>query len=251
MNFNFVSLLSFIFFWLWLYHCFFASLNTGYPIGQEVNFDIDTRGALPPSAGRAQPTVTIVSPTGRRILAGLEETPNGYTTRFIPFEEGPHTVNVTVGGLQVPGMPRKFNAIKPAPPAPPPPPKTDPSKVRVYGPGIESGVANVPAEFTVDTRQAGPGSLGLLIEGPSQAKINCHDNGDGTCRVVYYPTEPGEYVVSVTYSDKPVPNSPFRVNISPERKVDVRGIRVYGPGIEPGITISNRRMKMHGVLFTA
>ncbi len=31
---------------------------------------------------------------------------------------------------------------------------------------------------------------GFSIEGPSQAKIECDDKGDGSCDVRYWPTEP-------------------------------------------------------------
>ena len=39
----------------------------------------------------------------------------------------------------------------------------DASKVKVYGPGLTSGTVNKPADFTIDTREAGPGGLGLTI----------------------------------------------------------------------------------------
>ena len=45
--------------------------------------------------------------------------------------------------------------------------------------------------FTIETKNAGPGNLGLTIEGPDEAKIDCKDNGDGTCSVVYTPFQPG------------------------------------------------------------
>ena len=49
----------------------------------------------------------------------------------------------------------------------------------------------MPALFTVDTCGE-TGSLGFSIEGPSQAKINCEDNGDGSADVDYVPTVPGK-----------------------------------------------------------
>ena len=56
---------------------------------------------------------------------------------------------------------------------------------------MENAFVGVPAEFTIETKNAGPGNLGLTIEGPEEAKIDCADNGDGTCSVTYYPTQPG------------------------------------------------------------
>lgn len=59
---------------------------------------------------------------------------------------------------------------------------------------------------------AGTGSLGLAIEGPSEAKMTCKDNRDGSCSVEYTPTEIGEYDVSIKYAEKHIPGSPFKVN---------------------------------------
>lgn len=54
---------------------------------------------------------------------------------------------------------------------------------------------------------AGYGGLGVSIEGPSKADINCEDNGDGTCLVTFTPTEPGTYNVNVHYADQLVPGN--------------------------------------------
>jgi len=51
----------------------------------------------------------------------------------------------------------------------------------------------------------GYGGLSLSIEGPSKADIECQDNEDGSCRVTYRPTEPGNYVVNVKFADEHVP----------------------------------------------
>ena len=46
---------------------------------------------------------------------------------------------------------------------------------------------------------SGYGGLSLSIEGPSKADIECHDNEDGSCRVTYKPTEPGNYIINVKF----------------------------------------------------
>lgn len=58
---------------------------------------------------------------------------------------------------------------------------------------------------------AGTGGLGLAIEGPSEAKMTCKDNRDGSCSVEYIPTEPGDYDVSIRFADQHIPGSPFKV----------------------------------------
>lgn len=51
----------------------------------------------------------------------------------------------------------------------------------------------------------GYGGLSLSIEGPSKADIECLDNEDGSCRVTYKPTEPGNYIINIKFSDEHVP----------------------------------------------
>lgn len=59
-------------------------------------------------------------------------------------------------------------------------------------------------------------SSGFAIEGPSQAKIECEDQNDGSCDVRYWPTEPGEYAVHVTCDEEDIEHSPFMAFIIPD-----------------------------------
>lgn len=56
---------------------------------------------------------------------------------------------------------------------------------------------------------------GFSIEGPSQARIECDDKGDGSCDVRYWPTEPGDYAVHVICDDEDIKDSPFMAHILP------------------------------------
>lgn len=53
----------------------------------------------------------------------------------------------------------------------------------------------------------GYGGLGLSIEGPSKVDINCEDVEDGTCKVTYCPTEPGNYIINIKFADQHVPGT--------------------------------------------
>nr|2DI9_A Chain A, Filamin-B [Homo sapiens] len=111
--------------------------------------------------------------------------------------------DVTYDGHPVPGSPYTVEASLPP----------DPSKVKAHGPGLEGGLVGKPAEFTIDTKGAGTGGLGLTVEGPCEAKIECSDNGDGTCSVSYLPTKPGEYFVNILFEEVHIPGSPFKADI--------------------------------------
>lgn len=52
---------------------------------------------------------------------------------------------------------------------------------------------------------SGYGGLSLSIEGPSKVDINTEDLEDGTCRVTYCPTEPGNYIINIKFADQHVP----------------------------------------------
>jgi len=74
-------------------------------------------------------------------------------------------------GEPVPSSPFQTTAVSvPSGPA---------SKVKVYGSGLTTGTVSKAADFTIDTREAGPGGLGLTIDGPTEAKIECFDRGAG------------------------------------------------------------------------
>lgn len=110
----------------------------------------------------------------------------------------------------------------------------DASRVRVSGQGLSEARTFEPAEFIIDTRDAGKrpeeiltrlfhlkktrelninfclllpgyGGLSLSIEGPSKVDINTEDQEDGTCKVTYCPTEPGNYIINIKFADQHVP----------------------------------------------
>ena len=56
---------------------------------------------------------------------------------------------------------------------------------------------------------------GFSIEGPSQAKIDCKDNGDGSADVTYWPTAPGEYAVHILCDEQDIPQAPYMAQIQP------------------------------------
>ncbi|MEQ2211989.1 hypothetical protein XENOCAPTIV_022542, partial [Xenoophorus captivus] len=77
------------------------------------------------------------------------------------------------------------------------------------------------------------GGLGLAIEGPSEAKMSCQDNKDGSCSVDYIPFTPGEYDVNISFGGLPILGSPFRVPV--QQVVDPSKVRCSGPGLGGGV----------------
>lgn len=170
----------------------------------------------------------ITSASGKKVPVKLTPTPDGKAVLvdFIPTEAGENQLNIRVGDQPIPNQPQKFTVT----------PNADPSKVKVEGPGLTTGEVGVPAKFRIDTRKAGVAPVGLGINGPAEAKIETVDNKDGTVDVTYYPVEPGDYELNVTFGQQPVNGTPFKARIvpkgGPQSGPDLTGIKIHGPGVE-------------------
>uniref|UniRef100_A0A915PPA4 Calponin-homology (CH) domain-containing protein n=1 Tax=Setaria digitata TaxID=48799 RepID=A0A915PPA4_9BILA len=86
------------------------------------------------------------------------------------------------------------------------------SKVIVSGMGKENAICQKDNIVIVNMRKAGYGSLSLFIQGPSKAELRCIENKGGLASIVYKPTEPGLYILSVKFAGVHVDGSPFTIN---------------------------------------
>ncbi|XP_075794972.1 filamin-B isoform X6 [Pelodiscus sinensis] len=189
-------------------------------VGKDQEFMIDTKGA----GGQGKLDVSVSSPTRKAVPCVVEPAlgKECSTAKYIPREEGLYIVDVSYDGNPIPGSPYTVEATLPP----------DPTKVKAHGPGLQGGLVGRPAQFMIDTKGAGTGGLGLTVEGPCEAKIECSDNGDGTCSVSYLPTKPGEYFVNILFEEVHIPGSPFKADI--EMPFDVSKVIATGPGLEHG-----------------
>ncbi|XP_044538678.1 filamin-A [Gracilinanus agilis] len=187
-------------------------------VGKDQEFTVKAKGA----GGQGKVASKITGPSGKAVPCKVEPGLNADNSvvKFIPREEGPYEVEVTYDSVPVPGSPFPVEAVPP----------TNPTKVKAFGPGLKGGSAGSPAPFTIDTKGAGMGGLGLTVEGPCEAKIECLDNGDGTCSVSYLPTEPGDYNINILFADTHIPGSPFKAHVAP--CFDPSKVKCSGPGLE-------------------
>ncbi|XP_068218759.1 filamin-A isoform X2 [Palaemon carinicauda] len=173
--------------------------------------------------GDGKVVCVITNPSGVRTDSFLKPLTDGtYKISYTPFEEGRHTIDLLYDGVPVPGSPFTVNVRR----------GCDPGKCHAYGPGLEHGCVNEVNTFTVETKGAGTGGLGLSVEGPSEAKMTCKDNRDGSCSVDYVPFEAGDYDIVVKFADQNIPGSPFKVVV--DHSVDASQVVVWGSGLEPG-----------------
>ncbi|KAJ8017344.1 hypothetical protein DPEC_G00016890 [Dallia pectoralis] len=206
-------------------------------VGKDQEVTVKSKGA----GGQGKVAAQVTGPSGKPVTSKVEPglKPETNQVRFIPREAGPYQVELTYDGAPIPGSPFKPTAYPPTDVTKSPVPKSpflvgvtegcDPGRVRVHGPGLERGTTNKPNKFTVETRGAGTGGLGLAVEGPSESKMSCTDNKDGSCSVEYIPYEAGTYNLNITYGGQPITGSPFQVPVSDT--VDSSKVKCQGAGL--------------------
>ena len=94
------------------------------------------------------------------------------------------------------------------------PPK--PENVKASGPGLLDGLVGQEGNFTIETNDAGSGTMSVNVEGPKgkfQVSLNRHPDSDRIIIGSYNPQHAGDYVISIKWAGIEIPNSPFQVNI--------------------------------------
>ncbi|XP_078613828.1 filamin-C-like isoform X1 [Branchiostoma floridae x Branchiostoma japonicum] len=151
----------------------------------------------------------------QKAKVNMKDNGNGtYGLEVIPREEGKHRMDVRYDDQAVKGSPFNFYVVGPV----------DPSKVRCFGPGLESGnLQGYRGNFVCETKGAGHGKLQVRVHGPKGGfnvrMTPIKDSGNRTIAVEYEPREPGDYHIDVTWDKQHVPGSPFLVRIDDEDEV--------------------------------
>lgn len=156
--------------------------------------------------------------------------------RFIPRENGVHSIDVKFNGCHIPGSPFNVRVGDPGLIA-------DPGMVTAHGAGLLGGTTGtyhmyiwdtgvlhsvhkhlcqalllvllgVPSEFVVNTCNAGSGALSVNIDGPSKVKMDCRECPEGY-RITYTPMAPGNYLITIKYGGpQHIVGSPFKAKIT-------------------------------------
>ncbi|CAB1330344.1 unnamed protein product, partial [Coregonus sp. 'balchen'] len=189
----------------------------------------------------SQLTASLTTPSGREEPCHLKMLRNGHVgISFVPKEIGEHLVNIKKNRCHIPSSPIAMMISQSE--------IGDASRVRVTGQGLSEAKTFEPAEAPVSWTLTlcicvcvgyrglslsieGPskldintvylcyGGLSLSIEGPSKLDINSEDQEDGTCKVSYCPTEPGNYIINIKFADQHVPGSAFTVKVTGEGRM--------------------------------
>ncbi|XP_067228456.1 filamin-B isoform X2 [Chanodichthys erythropterus] len=129
-----------------------------------------------------------------------------YTVSFLAKEMGVYNVTIKNQGQTIPGCPLQYTVG--------PLGQGGCERIQVWGQGLQTALANVPADFNIWSREAGAGTLSVSVEGPGKIELHFDDRLDGSCIVSYTAQEPGDYEVSVMFNEEHISESPFLVSVS-------------------------------------
>ncbi|KAK6008917.1 Filamin/ABP280 repeat protein, partial [Ostertagia ostertagi] len=198
-----------------------TSLKIGI-INEDIKTVIDTR-----RAGPGQLSAQCMGPVKLAYCELYDHRDGTYTLSVRPTEVGKHTLVIKYNDQHVRGSPYLIHVSMPP----------DPSKVRVYGPGIEHGILSLfKSNFVVETRGAGAGQLTVRVRGPKGAfnvEMQREKKNERTIHCKYEPKEPGDYQVEVKWHGEHVPGSPFLVMIVDTEQELSRFLRGEAPSPTP------------------
>lgn len=149
-----------------------------------------------------------------------------YNIAYLAPLVGAYLISITVHGDHIPGSPFKMNTVA----------GPDASKCIAYGPALErTTILNIgkPIDFSVDAASSGTGELLVKAVGPGGVLASVYTSkGDspGVYDIRLDPIRHGKYRVSVKWSNKHIPDSPFILKVFPG--VDATKCKAYGPGLE-------------------
>ncbi|CAJ0585259.1 unnamed protein product, partial [Mesorhabditis spiculigera] len=148
-------------------------------------------------------TATCTSPSGHVEPLEVETVGEGLlAVTFVPRECGVHWVNIYRDGIPIANNPHEvlvenINA--------------DATKVQVNDNYKKQIRVHEENEILVNTSDAGTGSLGVSIQGPSKADLVCREVERGLIAIRYQVEEPGIYMVFLKFGDEPVKGSPISI----------------------------------------
>ena len=179
--------------------------NAVLTIGNPMDFSVDAS-----EAGVGTLSVKALGPGGTqaRVYLAKGNKKGIHDIKLDPIRHGKYRVSVKWSDMHIPGSPFMLKIY----------PGADASKCKAYGPGLEDGYVGQASSFMIETRNAGAGTLQVRLHGVRDAfKIDIKpvDQRDvRTLKANYNPRKPGDYLVTIKWSEKHIPGSPFRVKIT-------------------------------------
>ena len=153
----------------------------------------------------------------------MEVSANTYECAFTPWQVGKHTIHIIWAIVHIPGSPFEVTVGQ-----------SDSGACTATGSGLTEAVVGEPAKFNILTSKPGLVDNGILVVDIRavhyKADMQIVDKCDGLYIVTYNAPAPGAYLASITYNDKHIAGSPFKIRIV--TGVDASRCHAYGPALE-------------------
>lgn len=177
--------------------------------GQPVLFTIDGKNTK-----NSTISCRCTSPTGRHTEILIFDNSDGtYGIDLNPTESGLHTVEIESNGAPIPGSPYFVKIME----------HKKVQNVRVYGPGLQSGLlASFKGEFKIDTSVGGEkGALDVSVTGPDD-KLQIHMKASAENKRIidtkFNPASSGVYTIHVMWNKFHIAGSPFKLILAKDKK---------------------------------
>lgn len=192
----------------------------------------------------------IRSTDGLRVPLRIDQQGQFHTLCFTATREGKYDLTITYDGNPLPNMPIRADAGSAGFNS------SDHLKVEVQGRGSHEAKVSEEAEFIIDASKAGGSGNGMpvvrLTGVQADIEVRIRQMENNIFRCVYVPTAAGRrphdsisstcsllgaYLLSVTWADRQVRGSPFKVNVLPNTLSNQPASRVIcsGDGLKMGI----------------
>ena len=180
---------------------FGPGLKGGYSHQPQV-FTIETKGA-----GKGGLSLAIEGPS-EAVMQCKDNRDGSCTVEYLPTKAGNYDISVKFADQHIPGSPFKVPIQD----------IVDPRKVRAYGPGLDPrGVkVNEPANFIIDTSEAGEANLEVYFTDASGKRLPAQlsSNGDGTYQASYVATMEGRCTIEIKYAGQNIPHRYGLISLS-------------------------------------
>ncbi|VIO86121.1 Filamin/ABP280 repeat family protein [Brugia malayi] len=195
----------------------------GIQSGEEVIVYADYSGSL-----LGPPHMRVHQLSGKEISVSetIDENLHLKIFKYRPQDVGIYEVDILLDGKHIDESPYKIMIS----------PVSD-SKVRAFGPGLESGVANLPSIFLIETNGGRFEQIDIAVSGRTltaenvskKPDIELVDNKNGSAVARFTPAVPGIYTVKVCYAGEHVKGSPFIVQVQPaNNNLKIADMRLSG-----------------------
>ena len=174
-------------------------------------------------AGVAKPIITAQGPSTQYTVDVMEVSANTYECAFTPWQAGKQTIQIIWGIVDIPGSPFEISVGH-----------SDEGVCNATGPGLTEAVAGEPTKFDIHTTKPGLVDDGILVVDVRavhyKADVQIEDEHNGLYTVTYIAPSPGAYLASITYNDKHIAGSPFKIRTI--AGADATQCHAYGPALE-------------------